>query len=71
MECVFVFFFQDGKMFVVGGMSIDTNPKDYLMQYDPESDRWKMMPSMPTARYATFSFLINNKLYVIGVQLSC
>jgi len=53
-------------MIVVGGMSIDTNPKDYLMQYDPETNQWKMLPSMPTARYATFSFLINDKLYVLG-----
>lgn len=58
--------FVDGKVIVVGGMSVDTNPKDYLMQYDVENDRWKALPSMPTARYATFSFLIGDKLYVIG-----
>ena len=57
-------------MVVVGGMSVDTNPKDYLMQYDPDTDRWKMLPSMPTPRYATFSFLIANKLYVIGASLT-
>ena len=56
----------DGKMIVVGGMSTDSNPKDYLMQYDAEKDVWKSLPSMPTARYATSSFLIHDKLYVLG-----
>jgi hypothetical protein len=62
----FVLNIPDNKVYVVGGMSIDTNPKDYFMQYDVEKDVWKSLPSMPTARYATFSFLIHNKLYVLG-----
>ena len=53
-------------MLVVGGMSVDTNPKDYVMSYDLESNRWQSLPAMPTPRYATSSFLINDKLYVIG-----
>jgi len=53
---------------VAGGMSIDTNPKDYLMQYDAERDVWKSLASMPTARYATYSFLIHDKLYVLGMS---
>jgi N-acetylneuraminic acid mutarotase len=57
---------RDGKVIVVGGMSVDTNPKDYTMQYDIEKDVWKSIPSMPTARYATFSFLIHDRLYVLG-----
>jgi len=56
----------DGKVIVVGGMSSDSNPKDYLMQYDADKDVWKSLASMPTARYATFSFLIHDKLYVLG-----
>lgn len=62
-KCVF---FSDGKAIVVGGMSIDTNPKDHMMAYDLELNRWHSLPPMPTARYATSSFLINDKLYVIG-----
>lgn len=61
-----VFLGTDNKVYVVGGMSIDTNPKDHFMQYDVEKDIWKSLPSMPTARYATFSFLIRDKLYVLG-----
>ena len=53
-------------MIIVGGMSIDTNPKDHMMSYDLETDRWQSLPSMPTARYASFSFLIHDKLYVLG-----
>ena len=53
-------------MIVVGGMSSDSNPKDHLMQYDADKDVWKSLASMPTARYATFSFLIHDKLYVLG-----
>jgi len=62
----------DDRVIVVGGMSADTNPKDYLMQYDVDKDVWKSLASMPTARYATFSFLIRDKLYVLGtVYASC
>jgi len=56
----------DGKVIVVGGMGSDSNPKDYLMQYDADKDVWKSLASMPSARYATFSFLIHDKLYVLG-----
>jgi len=62
-----IFLIVDDKVLAVGGMSTDTNPKDYLMQYDADKDVWKSLASMPTARYATFSFLINDKLYVLGM----
>ena len=58
--------FPDGCVIVIGGMSIDTNPKDYMMSYDLKEDRWQTLPPMPTPRYATFAFIINDKLYVIG-----
>ena len=58
--------FSDGKILVVGGMGYDTNPKEYIMSFDVEKNLWASLPSMPTARYATFSFLISEKLYVIG-----
>ena len=60
----------DGKVIVVGGMAFDTNPKDYLMSYDLETNKWKSLAAMPTPRYATFSFLINDKLYVMGEFIS-
>ena len=56
----------DGKAYVIGGMAYDTNPRDHLMCYDVETNLWQSLPPMPTLRYATFNFLIENKLYVIG-----
>ncbi len=65
ISCIFITFL-DGKILVIGGMGLDTNPKDYLMGYDIETNLWESFPKMPTPRYATFSFLINDKLYVLG-----
>ena len=58
--------FSDGKIYAVGGMGLDTNPRDTLMCYDIETNLWSSLPKMPTPRYATFSFLIHDKLYVLG-----
>lgn len=58
--------FTDNKIYCVGGMGADTNPKDHFLAYDPATNLWQSFPVMPTPRYATFSFLINNKLYVLG-----
>ena len=63
IPCVIV----DGKVIVVGGMGVDTKPKDYLLEYDAVTDKWMSLPAMPTPRYATFTFLINDNLYVIGL----
>lgn len=59
-------FIPDNKIIVCGGMGSDTNPKDTLCAYDVETNTWKQMKGMPTARYATYSFLVNEKLYVCG-----
>ena len=56
----------DDKVLAVGGMATDTNPQDYFRSIDIEENKWKALPPLPTPRYATFSFLINEKLYVIG-----
>ncbi|KAK3608348.1 hypothetical protein CHS0354_030803 [Potamilus streckersoni] len=57
---------RDGKVLAVGGMATDTNPRDYFRSFDVEANRWKALSPMPTPRYATFSFLIKDKFYVIG-----
>lgn len=62
----FLMFVSDGKIIAVGGMGTDTNPYDSLVEIDVSENKWKELPAMPTARYATFSFLIQDKLYVIG-----
>ena len=53
-------------MYIVGGMAGDTNPQCSVMKYDVEQDIWDNLPSFDVPRYATFSFLVNDKLYVIG-----
>lgn len=61
-----IFILTDNQFLVMGGMSDDSNPKDHFWSYDAESNKWKALPSMPTPRYASAAFEINNKLYVIG-----
>ena len=52
-------------------MSADTSPFDLFVELDLETLKWQKMPPMPTQRYATFSFLIDDKLYVIGNIITC
>lgn len=59
----------DGKILVMGGMAASTDPKDFFMSFDITENRWQSLSPMPTPRYATFAFLIENKLYVIGMLL--
>lgn len=56
----------ENKVLVMGGMAIDTNPRDMFVEFDVEENKWKKLPGMPTARYATFAFLVGDKLYVVG-----
>lgn len=58
--------FTEGKIIAAGGMGTDTNPFESLVEIDVEENKWKELSPMPTARYATSSFLMNEKLYVIG-----
>ena len=61
-----IIFVSDDRVLVMGGMATDTNPRDFFRSIDLEENKWKALPPIPTPRYATFSFLINEKLYVIG-----
>lgn len=63
------FLITDNQILVMGGMSDDSNPKDHFWSYDVENNKWKALPSMPTPRYASAAFEIDNKLYVIGSVL--
>ena len=47
-------------------MAEDTNPSELFVELDLETEQWQKMPPMPTPRYATFSFLIDDKVYVLG-----
>jgi hypothetical protein len=58
--------FPEGKVLVIGGMGVDTNPKDSFTEFDVDANTWQRLPAMPTPRYATGAFLVGGKLYVIG-----
>ena len=56
----------DEKAYLIGGMGLDTNPKDQFVSYNVEINKFEKHPNMPTPRYASFSFLIDDQLYVLG-----
>ena len=58
-----------GRVYVVGGYRGTTGLTQEvatLYRYDPGSDRWRRLPSMPTARGAMVAGVIGRKLYVAG-----
>ena len=58
-----------GDVYVVGGYSGATGLTDdvaTLYRYDPGRDRWRRLPSMPTARGALVAGVIGHRLYAAG-----
>lgn len=57
----------NGLIYTFGGA---TNPPivplNNVYAYNPVTDQWIRKQNMPTARFGAKSFLINNKIYVIG-----
>lgn len=62
----FIFHLTEGKAYFVGGMSADTTPCDMFVELDLETNKWQKLAPLPTPRYATFVFLIKDKMYVLG-----
>jgi N-acetylneuraminic acid mutarotase len=59
----------NGRIYVVGGYGSRTGlarPVATLYRYDPGRNRWRRLPSMPTARGALAAGVIDNRLYVAG-----
>jgi N-acetylneuraminic acid mutarotase len=59
----------NGKLFVVGGYTIvdeERTPTDKLFSYDPSTDKWEELESMPIARGALTANFIDGILYAIG-----
>ena len=68
----------DGDLYVVGGytgtpfsLGIGTGggvaeASRQFFRYDPETNRWSIMPPAPTARAATAAGVMGDKLYVAG-----
>jgi N-acetylneuraminic acid mutarotase len=58
-----------GRVYVLGGYSSRTGLDDEVAtfySYNPRRDRWRRLPSMPTARGALAVGVIGNRLYAAG-----
>ncbi len=59
---------RDGKIYVFGGdsdMKFDNNGNSTVYEYNPDSDRWKLInDQMPFGRMHIGAAIINNKVYI-------
>jgi N-acetylneuraminic acid mutarotase len=58
-----------GRIYVTGGMGdllFGADVRSAMFVYDPQTDRWSELPSMPTPRGAAASAVIGDTLYVAG-----
>lgn len=63
--------FQD-RIYIAGGQEYDTHIVAAIRAveaYDPASNQWAVLPTMPTARHGVNVAVVNNRLYVIGGHL--
>jgi len=62
----------DGQLYVAGGYNRDENnqlrPLSIIQVYDPSTDSWTTLQSMPTERFGAAACDIDGKLYIIGGQ---
>jgi N-acetylneuraminic acid mutarotase len=42
----------NGKLYVIGGFVEEWTPTDEVHEYDPASDRWQRLATLPTTRGA-------------------
>jgi N-acetylneuraminic acid mutarotase len=55
-----------GKLYVAGGNAGGGAVTGRVEVYNPASNSWSTIPSMPTPRVASAGGLIGGKLYVVG-----
>ena len=58
-----------GRVYVIGGYRHGrglTRETAALLRYDPGSDRWTRLPSMPTARGALAAAVVRGRIYAVG-----
>ena len=58
-----------GFLYVIGGVSSGTAVPD-VQRYDPVTDTWTALASMPTARAGAAAAALDNSIFVIGGRLS-
>jgi N-acetylneuraminic acid mutarotase len=56
----------DGKIFAVGGSNSLTREPAEFEQYDPATNRWTILPNMPTPRVFLGAAAVQNRIYTIG-----
>lgn len=60
----------DGKIYVIGGLSINNSAIEVVDVYDPAKDLWwRKSSSLPTPRYGLASVSYKGKLYAVGGAL--
>ena len=55
----------DGRIYVFGGIT-STGLWTAAEAYDPDTDRWETLPSMPTAREAAAAVALGSRILVFG-----
>ena len=56
----------NGKIYAIGGRSIDGVTLETVEEYDPVKDTWTRKTDMPTARMGLSTCVVNGKIYAIG-----
>jgi N-acetylneuraminic acid mutarotase len=60
----------NGKIYIVGGITGGGFPPtawiNDIQEYDPATDTWQIVGTVPTSRYAMMAQIVDNTLYVIG-----
>ncbi|MFE3267162.1 carboxypeptidase regulatory-like domain-containing protein [Streptomyces sp. NPDC059215] len=56
----------DGKMYAVGGMTLDDNYHSTVSVFDPKTDKWSTVRPYPESVYSTACGAIRGKLYCAG-----
>jgi N-acetylneuraminic acid mutarotase len=54
----------DGKLYVAGGYLDGEDPTNAFWEYDPQSDEWTKLPSLPRVTAAGATVALGDKLYV-------
>ena len=56
----------NNRLYIFGGLKSGRVDYNYCDEYNPTSDNWYSITSMPTARYGAAAAYVNGKIYVIG-----
>lgn len=60
----------DGKILVLGGYPSNRETKSTVQLYDPSGDQWELTTPMPVSLNHNMAATVNEKLYMIGGQLT-